>query len=65
MESNLTKAGWLLLIVSLILLGGGWYLIEIVMGFHVNKIGFFVGGGVGLIGGGAALLNKLDIEIMK
>ena len=32
MESNLTKAGWLLLIVSLILLGGAWYVAKFVIG---------------------------------
>ena len=64
-ESNLTKAGWLLLIVSLVLLFGAWYLTEIVFEFRVNKFAFFIGGGVSLIGGGAALLNKLGFEIIK
>ena len=65
MESNLTKAGWLLLIVSLILLAGGWYFAKFIIGWQFNTVGFIVGGGVALIGGGAALLAKLDIEIMK
>ena len=65
MQSNLTFAGWLLLIVSIILLGVSWYVVEIVLGFRVNKIGYFVGGGVTLIGGGAVLLDKLGYDIVK
>ncbi|MEM6259536.1 MAG: hypothetical protein AAF711_05545 [Planctomycetota bacterium] len=65
MESNLTKAGWLLLIVSLILLGGAWYVAKFVIGWEFSTPGFIIGGGIGLIGCGAALLNKLGIEIVR
>jgi len=65
MESNLTKAGWLLLIVSLILLGAAWYVAKFVIGWQGSTPGFIIGGGIALIGGGAALLSKLDIDIMK
>ena len=65
MQSNLTLAGWLLRIVSIVVLGVSWYVIEIVMGFRMNKFGFFMGGGAALIGGGAALLQKLGYDIIK
>ena len=65
MESNLTKAGWLLLIVSLILLGSSWYIAKFVIGWQGSTPGFIIAGGVALVGGGAALLSRLGIDITK
>jgi hypothetical protein len=65
MSSNLTLAGWLLLIVSIVVLGAAWYVAKFVIGWQGSTTNFIIGGGVALVGGGAALLNKLDIDIMK
>ncbi|MEM6391632.1 MAG: hypothetical protein AAF797_02545 [Planctomycetota bacterium] len=65
MNSNLTAAGWALLLTTLIVICGGWYLATFVFEIGVNAFGFFVGGGTGLVGGGAVLLNRMGIDIIK
>ena len=65
MQSNLTLAGWLLLIVSIVVLGAAWYLAKFIVGWEGSTPGFIIGGGVALVGGGAALLSKCGIDIIK
>ncbi|MEM6853081.1 MAG: hypothetical protein AAF593_01605 [Planctomycetota bacterium] len=65
MSSNLTAVGWCLLIASLIILGAGWYFLEIVLEIDIRTIAWFVGGGTLLAGGGGWVLNRLGLEILK
>lgn len=65
MSSNLTIAGWLLLIGSLVLLCGGWYAAKFVLNLQFSTPAFIIGGGVALVGGGGWLLDRLGIEVTK
>ncbi len=65
MSSNLTPAGWLVLLGAIAVLAVGWWLMKIVYGLPLNATHYFVGGGVGLLSGGAVLLETAGMSIIK
>ena len=65
MSSNLTWAGWLLLLGAIVILGVGWYVFRFLLDLQFNIFIFVIGGGIGLMTGGGALLKQWGVEMMK
>ena len=65
MSSNLTWAGWLLVLLTIPLIIGMWWVMKFQLEWEVNPLRFFPVTGGSVIGGGAWALNRMGFEIIK
>ena len=64
MKSNLTLAGWLMVLVCIVGIVTVWYLEMFVFDLEPSYR-MIVGGGALFLGVGSAVMDKLGIDIMK